>query len=328
MLESGAMPTALTLQALYKPIEHGLADVRLAIRQHWADVLSLVQGRAIQPPRNSGKLLRPALCLLAARAAGAHSTAAFVPMATAVELFHLAALAHDDVIDGATVRRGTTSLNALRDNHAAVLGGDYLVAKGIALLTRCGSCEVVADAADCIREMAEGELAAGSDGTAEESCLALARAKTAVLFATSCALPARLVDPACRSALHRFGMQLGTAFQLVDDLLDLSTDEQTLGKPTCQDIEEGKTTLPILYMRQAMNRKDLERLDSFQTSPPTAQDRRWVATSLELTGARQRTESVARACIDDAREALSGLAASEFRDSMLGLAEFVLIRAT
>ena len=142
----------------------------------------LVDGKTQLPPDAGGKLLRPALCLLSAGVAGADDLSAFGPMAAAMEVFHLAALAHDDVLDGAELRRGQSSLNARWNDHAAVLGGDYLVARGMALLSSYGSCDAVANAIECIRRMAEGELSdfgRGPSHFTREGCIELARAKTA-----------------------------------------------------------------------------------------------------------------------------------------------------
>ena len=152
------MPTIAHLDDLYKPIEDELDDVRAEIAGLWTDVLRLVNVDADAVSRVGGKLLRPAMCLLSAGAIGDTRLERYVPMATAMELFHMAALAHDDVIDEARMRRGNVSLNAMWDNHTAVLGGDYLVARGIGVLAGYGSCDVVSNAVDCIRQMAEGEL--------------------------------------------------------------------------------------------------------------------------------------------------------------------------
>lgn len=323
------MATTLTLSELYEPIQDELNQVRGNVADLWAEALRLVNGASVPRPHVGGKMLRPALCLLSAGAAGARDLRPFVPLATAMELLHLAALAHDDVIDGASMRHGTMSLNAMWDNHTAVLGGDYLVARAVAVMASYDSCAVINNAIDSVRQMAEGELKNFGRGAAHntpETCLRLAEHKTASLFAVTCSTPAYLIDPAPRDALHQYGLLLGVAFQLVDDILDLRQNAATLGKPSCGDVVEGKETLPIIYLRESMDATDVVRLDAMRGKQITAEDREWIAWMLESTGARERTEAVARGYIDAAQAHLENLSPSVYRDAMYGVAEFVLIR--
>ena len=332
------MSTALSLSSLYHEIRAELELVRLRVREHWTETFHLVYGPSATPPRLGGKLLRPALCLLSAGASGAVSTNSgelrrFVDMAAAMELLHLAALAHDDVVDSAELRRGERSLNARWTNHIAVLGGDYLVARALTVLTVYDRCSVLASALESIHEMAEGELinfGRGKDAMGanlgEEDSIRLAEKKTASLFAVSCATPSLLVDEGYRDALHAFGMGIGTAFQLVDDVLDLVQDEATLGKPACGDIIEGKRTLPIIYLRERMTPDEIRRLESFKGRTMSAADKEWVAESARATGAEERALVVARKYLADARTSLGSLPPSRYADAMLGIADFVLVR--
>ena len=273
--------------------------------------------------------MRPALCLLSAGVAGAPDLARFVDMATAMELLHLAALAHDDVVDSALLRRGNTSLNARWDNHTAVLGGDYLVARALTVLTKYDSCAVVASALESIHEMAEGELinfGRGKENLGEDDCIQLAEKKTASLFAVAASTPTLLTDDLFRRPLHAYGMGLGTAFQLVDDVLDLDGDSDVLGKPSCGDIAERKTTLPILYMIEGLDAVEQDRLRSMAGADITENDREWVARKVCSTGARDRTLSLARKYVDHAHAALGDLPRSSFTEALAGVADFVLIR--
>lgn len=325
------MQSTLTLQELYKPVHQELDSVRTAVSELWADAMRLVHGGELPRPPAGGKMLRPALCLLSAGASGASGPARFVPLATAMELLHLAALAHDDVIDGSDLRRGVRSLNALWDNHTAVLGGDYLVARAIAIMSGYDSCAVITCAIDSVRMMAEGELkyfGRGRDHFSQEDCISLARQKTASLFAVTCSTPCCLIKKAPRKALYDYGMAIGIAFQLVDDLLDLSQDRETLGKPAFGDIVEGKKTLPILFMREGLDTSGVARLEAMVGGALTEADRLWVTETLESTGARERVEALARSYADEARAALNGVPASVYRDSMHGLTEFVLVRGS
>jgi geranylgeranyl pyrophosphate synthase len=316
------------LDILYRPVAAQVSLVRDQVNALWRDVFTLVYGMGADAPDAGGKLIRPGFCLLSAGAVGAPDLTRFVPMAVAMEMFHLAALAHDDVVDDADMRRGVTSLNALWDNHAAVLGGDYLVARGIGLLASLESTEVIANAVDCIRLMAEGELRDfGKNGRfTEEGCIGLARAKTASLFAVACSTPACMTDSPHRDDLHAFGLAIGTAFQLVDDLLDLTQDSKTMGKPSCGDLIRGKKTLPILYLRVRLDDEERKRLDGFRGSEMTTGDREWVSDSLDHTGARQQVENLARQYADEARRSIGSLPESDCKDAMLSLVRFVVER--
>jgi len=325
------MSVAADLQQLYQPIDAEIAEVRRLMSDLWDEVLRIVDPGARSDTAAGGKLLRPAMCLLSSGAIGAPNRARFVPMAAAMEMFHLAALAHDDVIDGANLRRGSISLNAMWNDHAAVLGGDYLVARGITVLASYDSCDLVTHAIDCIRIMAEGELAhfgRGPDHFSEDSCLGLVRAKTASLFAVSCSTPCFVAAGMHRNELYAYGEAVGMAFQLVDDLLDLRQDEAVLGKPSCGDIVEGKKTIPILFMRNALDETGLRRLDSLRGRALDSADRAWVADMLEETGAAAGTELMARKYIDSARRALADLPPGPYLDSLHALAEFVLVRGS
>lgn len=323
------MATALNLTSLYAPIEPQLNLVRDDVRRHWVDAFRLVYGATAEPPAVGGKLLRPALCFLSAGACGADELNEYVDMAVAMELLHLAALAHDDVVDNAELRRGNAALNTIWDNHTAVLGGDYLVAQALTVLCRYDVCAVVASALESIHEMAEGELInfGRKQGTLnEDDCIRLAEKKTASLFAVACATPTRLIDDTHRSALHAYGMGIGTAFQLADDLLDLSQTEATLGKPSCGDLVEGKTTLPILYMRDGLESAGNARLDAMAGAVLSESDRQWVREQLRTTGAFERTETLAKQYLADALRALDRIPPSRYTESMAGLAEFIVER--
>lgn len=331
MLQSDEMQTITTLNALYRPIQKDLDAVRSSVSELWSEALHLVHGNDVPQPRAGGKMLRPALCLLSAGAIGGGDTSRFVPLATAMETLHLAALAHDDVIDGADLRHGMRSLNAMWDNHTAVLGGDYLVARAISIMGVYDNCSVITNAIGSVREMAEGELTnfgLGPEHFSQDACVSLARQKTASLFAVTCSTPACLIEGTPRADLHAYGLAFGVAFQLVDDLLDLSQDPATLGKPAFGDIVEGKKTLPILFMREGLDATSNERLDAMKGSNLSEADRHWVSEMLETTGARERTEQIAREYVEEARAAIASVPNSVYRDAMLGLAEFVVVRGS
>ena len=319
----------MDLKALYAPIQPVLDEAASVIAAFWAEAHRLVGSNEMGQRPPGGKMLRPALCLLSAGAMGEKNLHGYASLAAAFEALHIASLAHDDVIDKAILRRGTTSLNALWDNHTAVLGGDYLVARSVELLCGYGSCEVIANAISSVRRMAEGELfffGRADEDITPEDCLRLAEQKTAALFAEACSAPACLLDGCKRNALHGFGTSLGIAFQIIDDLLDLTQPTSQLGKPSCGDIVEGKRTLPILYMRGAMSASEITRLDAMRGADLSFEEREWAMAMVERTGAREKTEAEARRHADAALEQLEALPPSEYRDSMAGIVEYVVQR--
>jgi len=324
-----AMMIRITLDDLYRPVAECLTEVRGEIGRIWEEALRLVRVDAGPMPKAGGKLLRPALCLLSAGAIGGTDLKQYVRLAAAFEALHIASLAHDDVIDRALLRRGNTSLNALWDNHAAVLGGDYLVARAVNLLAGYNSCAVIDNAITSVRRMAEGELyffGREVSSVTQQECIQLAEQKTASLFAEACCAPTFVIDPQHHDALHQFGMSLGVAFQIIDDLLDLTQPETSLGKPACGDVAEGKFTLPILFMREALAPDELQRLEAMRGTELSPEDRAWVSAKVESTGSRNKTMDAARAFMDRALGALFTLPRSDYRDSMEGLAEFILVR--
>jgi len=324
------MTTTLTLETLYQPIDGPLSQVRDAVGQLWLDALQLVGIDESLAPRAGGKLLRPALCLLSAGAIGGKKLEDYVQLATAFEALHLASLSHDDVIDRALLRRGKPSLSGLWDNHAAVLGGDYLVARAVEILAGYNSCAVIANAIRSVREMAEGELYffnRRDEPYRQEDCIMLARQKTASLFAEAVSAPTFIIDPKYREGLHRFGIALGIAFQIVDDLLDLTQPATSLGKPACGDIAEGKKTIPIMLLREGLDTDETARIDAMRDAEITPDDREWVERKVDETGARARTETIAREYAQQALAQTATLPPSAYRDAMEGLVEFVLVRA-
>lgn len=324
------MISTASLQSLYAPIAGEMDAVRESVAQVWRDAIRHVHGQEAEPPAPGGKLLRPALCMMSAGAMGAQTINDFVPLAASMELLHMAALAHDDVIDDSDMRRGMSSWNAQWDNHTAVLGGDYLVARAISKMGKAyDKSAVILNAIDSVRMMAEGELVnfgLGPDRQSQEACISLARQKTASLFAVSCSTPAYLVNLEHRDALHTFGMELGVAFQLADDILDLVQNPETLGKPACGDVVEGKKTLPIILLREASSVDDAARIDAMKGSEISDDDRDWIAERMEVTGVSEKTAALANEYCENARTALAPLPSSTYKDAMLSVVDFVVAR--
>lgn len=299
------------------------------MNQLWRESLALTQASDAGERPSEGKLLRPALCLLAAGTLDESALDRYASLAAAYEVIHMASLAHDDVVDHAPLRRGQDSLNARWNNHTAILCGDYLVARGIELINAYESSALNAAALEAVRSMAAGELrffGRDPDTAPESDCIALAESKTASLFAAACCAPALLIAPDHGGALRSFGVNLGIAFQLVDDLLDITQPADTLGKPACGDVVEGKHTLPLFLLRQAMTQSERDRLASLRGANASEADCRWLQERVARLGVDVAVGKRARHYMDQGLRSLDALPASPCRDAMTALAEFVLRR--
>ncbi len=205
--------------------------------------------------QSGGKRIRPLLLLMAARMCG-YRGERDVLFGAVLELIHTATLVHDDVVDEAKLRRGRSSVNSRWGNHLTVLLGDYLYIKSMNLALQADDIRLIRVLADVTLRMIEGELIqAHLDGRlemSEEQHLDIVRRKTAFLFSGACRIAGILAAQSEERqwALEQYGLNMGTAFQLVDELLDFTSEEAVLGKPVLSDLKEGKLTLPLIYLLQ------------------------------------------------------------------------------
>lgn len=279
---------------------------------------------------NGGKRLRPRLVLLAAGAAG-YEGRSHVPLAAVIEFIHTATLLHDDVVDASDMRRGQRTANALWGNEAAVLVGDFLYSRSFEMMVEIGSMRVMEILAHTTNTIAEGEvmqlLNIHDADTTEERYLDIIRSKTAKLFEAAVRLGGVLagVDNDTERALARYGMHLGTAFQVIDDVLDYSAEAGEMGKNVGDDLAEGKPTLPLIHViqqgqsadaavvREAIEQGGVERVDA-------------VTEILERTGAIGYARAQARSEADLALAELDVLPAGPYRDALVGLADVAVNR--
>ena len=285
-----------------------------------------------------GKKLRPKLVYLCGNFAGegrgegrGADPDAIKDVATAVELIHLASLVHDDIIDRSRTRRGKPTVNALWGNHVSVLAGDYLFAKAFSLLTRQNQYGVVEIASATIAVMCEGEIEQAEQAydcdLSFDQYFRRAERKTACLLAASCRIGAAVsrAPRKVQDALEVYGRQMGYAYQIVDDLLDLTADRKVLGKPVGADLHQGIVTLPVVFLLQDEGwRAKVAPLITARavTAPVIAQ----VRKGLRESGAIERSFEVARQCAARAREALAALPAAPERDILGALADYVVTR--
>ncbi|MDB5299161.1 MAG: Trans-hexaprenyltranstransferase [Phycisphaerales bacterium] len=280
--------------------------------------------------RFRGKMLRPCLVLLAGKACG-ELVDAHTVVATVVEMVHMATLVHDDVLDEAELRRKGATINHLRGNEAAVLLGDYLISHSYHLCSSLDSQYASRLIGKTTNEVCEGELLQIDNRNnldlSEETYVQIITRKTAVLTATCCALGARFAgaDEDRVSRLELFGLSLGQAFQIQDDILDLVGDVSTVGKTLGSDIEKGKMTLPMIHFLRtapAEHRTLLRSLVSSADSDKVEKIRNLILPSKSLAYAAQR----ARQLVDRARNAISDLPDGEARRALDTMAEFCVTR--
>ena len=215
---------------------------------------------------SGGKRVRPILTVLSAKLCGYDSGIRHCNLAAAVELIHTATLLHDDVVDGSFLRRGKKTANAIWDNKASILVGDYLLSVAFQLMVKDGSLEVLDILSKTSGIMADGEvmqLMNSNDITiSEEKYLEIISYKTAILFSAATEVGAIITnsESSKQKALADFGNNLGIAFQIMDDVLDYNADEKVLGKKICNDFYEGKITLPIILTYKRASEAEKSRI--------------------------------------------------------------------
>ena len=324
-----ARPQAAPALRLYGPIADDLPRVDAMI-DSLADVESTwLRGMLEAVLSGSGKRLRPAVVLLAGRF-GNYDLEKLVALAASVELLHTATLVHDDVIDGASERRGEPTAGALFGNAASVMLGDYMFAGAAEFVARTDNTRVVRNFAATLRAMANGELtqdiSAFEYSEDVQQYLDRIAGKTASLFATAAeggAIVAgareEYVDP-----LRRYGESLGMAFQIIDDILDFSGDPEEMGKPVGSDLQAGTLTLPtILYMQRAPDDNPVKR--AFNDEDAEQNFQRAIEEILD-TDILEESHRAAQRFGDLAHQALRELPEGEARDALAGIVDYVLER--
>ena len=279
-----------------------------------------------------GKRMRPLLVLLAAKSCGIEDNK-HIPMAAVIEFIHTATLLHDDVVDMSTLRRGRPTVNAEWNNPSSVLVGDFIYSRAFQVLVRIGSLRIMEIIADTTNKIAEGEvlqlLAKSNPESSEADYMRVIENKTAILFkaAAECGAILAGADVEVSNRLGRFGMHIGTAFQLIDDVLDYRGDTEALGKNVGDDLAEGKPTLPLLYAMANCGPDDVtlvkQSLAAETVSPEQLQN---VIKIVVDSGALDYTQSLAEAQAAAARACLAELPASGYRDSLMAMVDFAINR--
>jgi len=322
--------SAVTLEPVQRLIAEEMSAVDKVIRQRLHSDVSLIRHVSEYIISGGGKRLRPAVVLLAAGACGFSGDARY-ELAVVLEFIHTATLLHDDVVDESRLRRGRETANAAFGNAASVLVGDFVYSRAFQMMVGIDNMRVMQVLADATNTIAEGEvlqlLNCHNAGITEEDYLQVIHYKTAKLFEAAGQIGAIISQstPEVEASLARYGVHLGTAFQLIDDVLDYSGDHAQTGKRLGEDLAEGKPTLPLIC---AMRCGTVEQTGLIRSAIERGglQEFHPVLAAIRDTGALDYTRRQAMLESQRAMEAVASLPHSSYRDSLLQLAAFAVSR--
>jgi octaprenyl-diphosphate synthase len=305
------------------PIEDAMREVDATIRERLASRVALIDQISNYIIGAGGKRIRPRLVLLFSQALGFKGREQY-ELAAIVEFIHTATLLHDDVVDESSLRRGRKTANAVFGNAASVLVGDFLYSRAFQMMVSVNRMRVLEVLADATNVIAEGEVLQLMNihdaDLAVDDYLRVIRFKTAKLFEASARLGAVLagVEPQVEESCASYGRSLGTAFQLVDDLLDYEGDPQALGKNVGDDLREGKPTLPLLIAMERATAAE-RALIRHAIEHGEVQGLPQIVEVVRRTGALDATRTVAQQEADEARSCLRVLPSSSAREALLEL---------
>lgn len=277
-----------------------------------------------------GKRIRPLVLLLSASALNPNDQK-YINLAAVIELIHTATLLHDDVVDSSTLRRGHKTANIIWGNDASVLVGDFLYSRAFQIVVDIKNQRILDIFAKATHYIAEGEIMqlvnCNNPETTEDFYFEIINRKTAKLFEIAAQLGALLVSDEAEkiTALQRYGLHLGLAYQLIDDALDYSPATDKTGKNIGQDIADGKTTLPLIYAMQKTTGKELKMIQT-AIKKGSKKNLQSILSIIESTEAIQYTAETAKRHAELAKQALSSLPLSPYKKALEDLSDFVVNR--
>jgi octaprenyl-diphosphate synthase len=324
-------PVNDTIEPVRALIEEDMRAVDAIVRKSlWSDV-ALIRQVAEYIIAGGGKRLRPAVLVLVARALSYQGTV-HRELAAIVEFIHTATLLHDDVVDESAMRRGRNTSNAEFGNAASVLVGDFLYSRAFQMMVSIDNMHVLRVLAEATNVIAEGEvmqlLNVHNADVTVDAYLEVVRRKTAKLFEAAGRLGVIIAggDQSTEAAFANYGMHLGTAFQLIDDVLDYSGDERETGKNVGDDLSEGKPTLPLIYVMQHGSQSDADLVRAAIMSGGR-DDLPAVLNAVRSCGALDYTRQQAQGAASLACKAIDSIHHSNYRQALLDLATFAVERS-
>lgn len=329
---------AIDIQSIIELVKSDMTMVNKTIEANLNSDVALINQLGAYIIQAGGKRLRPVALLLAAKATNQDQALDAVPianqtlLAAIIEFIHTATLLHDDVVDESDMRRGQETANEVFGNAASVLVGDYLYSRAFQMMVEVGSMRVMEILSRTTNQIAEGEVMqlinCGSAETTEQQYMDTIQSKTAILFEAATQLGAVITKQASavEGAMAKYGLHLGTAFQLVDDILDYTADAEEMGKNVGDDLAEGKPTLPIINAIERSSGEDRDILIDAITNA-SRENLDAVLAIIEKTGSLAYTARAAREQANLAQESISELPDSIYKTALLSLAEFSIERA-
>jgi len=307
-----------------------MENVNAVIRQYLHSDVELINKMASYIIDSGGKRLRPLLALLCARACG-YTGDKHALVAAIIEFIHTATLLHDDVVDESSLRRGHKTANAIWGNESSVLVGDFVFSRSFEMMVDVGEMRVMEILARVSNTIAEGEvmqlLNCNDPDTTEDRYMAVIQSKTAKLFEAACQLGAFLAKQPQETerACAAYGVHIGTAFQLKDDMLDYQSSAEEMGKNLGDDLAQGKPTLPLIYALKNSNGSTAEIIRKAIINGGK-QHMHEVLAAIESTNAIAYTENVAIKQVQTAKQIIEILPENKYRDALVDLTEFAISR--
>lgn len=324
-------PISMGLDEIQSCVAADMEAVNALIHERLQTQVALINQLSFYIVNSGGKRLRPILVLLSAHAMG-YRGSRHIDLAAIIEFIHTATLLHDDVVDASELRRGKETANAVWGNEASVLVGDFLYSRAFEMMVTVKNMRVMEIMASATNVIAEGEvmqlLNSNDAETTEERYLDVIRCKTAKLFEAAAQVGAVVSGATAQveDAMAAYGRHLGTAFQLIDDMLDYSANSQHIGKNVGDDLAAGKPTLPLIHALRRGNPREAEIIrDAIEHGG--REKIAEVLKAIESTGALAYTARSARDEAAKAAAALAVLPASPYREALYALAEFSVNRS-
>jgi len=318
------------IKQIHALVGQDMAAVNECIQKFLKSEIALINQLGHYIVNSGGKRLRPALLLLSARCFG-YSGQTHIKLAAILEFIHTATLLHDDVVDASKLRRGRETANQLWGNEASVLVGDFLYSRAFQMMVEVDSMRVMEILSSATNVIAEGEvqqlLNAHDPDTTEDRYLSVIRNKTAKLFEAAAQLGAMIAGRSQdeENSMARYGSHLGTAFQLIDDVLDYSASSKQLGKNIGDDLAEGKPTLPLLYAMWHGNEKQAKIIRNAITNGGL-ENILVIQEAIAQTGAIEYTAALAKSESEMAAKCLGDIPPSPYVEALRGLARFSVER--